>query len=376
MPILLCVIIHGFLMRNTAKVALPSHIKDYSRLQAPSCMDRNRAEQASKVENVKTTLRPPFESITPYRQFLLTKPIRNESDSMRLIEPINSKRILWLTYVPTGGGLSDQIIELQMALHLARQSGRQLLLPPFLTDGNPKAGRYGCCEVEDGGLCPLGDRQASTALSWSEIIDVENLSERLGAIDGTCRKISADFSQLTLSEFNRCNTRWGLRIREECASDLVPEGSASIHSSGQVIRSPHCLFDATREVNVLRFVDLIATMPKGFVLEKIIYNKNIAHAASTFIKPIHNIAGGGALFACAQLPSQLHESHKAVTRRIATVVSEIQTYLELQARQNPHNDVVIYVSTNNEDMVALIKQKVDLCGKNDTCFFFPSHSKI
>ena len=401
-PIGLCLVIYGFLLSHTARIALPSETASF---QAPSQHRVDNVDVAqSKSQSISSTK-------TPYQQFLrmkmkMTQPIRNNnhSESMMILEePMtiidSKKRVLWLTYVPTGGGLSDQILELQMALHLARQSGRQLLLPPFLTDARTtNAGRYGCCEVENGRLCPAGDKPASNksnkskaiiSISWSEIIDMDDLAERLGAIDGTSQTILTDYSQLTLSEFNRCNTRWGLRIREECDasdSDLVPSSSkggssaASIihnhnHSAQVIIRSLECLFDETRDaVDLLRFVDLIATMPKGFVPETINYSSNIVYAAWEFFKPMEAIAGGGAIYACARLKSSQanDENPEAVTRRITTVFSQIQTYLERQKRLNPTNAVLIYVSTDNnknEEMVTLVKETVDICGTNGTCFF-------
>jgi hypothetical protein len=276
----------------------------------------------------------------------------------------------YLTYVPTGGGLSDQILELQIALHLARESGRRLLLPSFLTDGHTVPDRYGCCEVKGGRSCRVGDLTKPKAISWSQIIDTGDLSDRFGAPYGASQNIPARFSELTLSEFNRCNTQWVFRAREECQSDFVFTGSVAIHRLGQVARSTHCLFDATREVNVLRLVDLISTVPMDFVPEKILYAPSIRNAATKFSTPIHRIAGGGALYACAQLKSHLpNESPNAVTLRIATVFSQIQTYLERQKLQNPKNAVLIYVSTDDEDIEALVKERVGICGKNHTCHF-------
>ena len=106
-----------------------------------------------------------------------------------------------------------------MALHLARRSARRLLLPPFLTDeGRTTPDRYHCCGVEHGKFCGVSadlTTKSKAIMSWSQILDVDNLSARIGALDGASQNIPVQFSKLTLSEFNTCPTQWGRCIREE-----------------------------------------------------------------------------------------------------------------------------------------------------------------
>ena len=123
-------------------------------------------------------------------------------------KPLSRNR--YLTYVPTGGGLvSYQPFELEMALYLPLKSGRRLLIPPFLTDGQSKMADY----VESA----TSDKAPKRPLHGvSQITDIgDNLSDRFGALDGASQNIPARFSELTLSEFNTCPTQWGRCIREE-----------------------------------------------------------------------------------------------------------------------------------------------------------------
>ena len=142
-----------------------------------------------------------------------------------------------------------------MALHLARRSARRLLLPPFLTDeGRTIPDRYHCCQVEHDRLCGVSDdltTKSKAIMSWSQILDINDLSARCRALDGASQNMAARFSELTLFEFKRrCHTQWGLRMQEACPLDFVPGGSssdASIHTSGRVLRSTPCFFSAPLE---------------------------------------------------------------------------------------------------------------------------------
>jgi hypothetical protein len=151
----------------------------------------------------------------------------------------------YLTYVPSGGELSDQLLELEVAVELAKRSHRRLMLPPFI---NPEAIRT---DDED-------------KASWSQIIDMDDFSEKVDFVHGDRGVMPARFSELTLGIFDRYNTNWDLnhlKQEEQCLSDFVSRSVIESNSS-VVSRSPQCLFESTEEVNVLRFVDLIGTFGK------------------------------------------------------------------------------------------------------------------
>jgi hypothetical protein len=83
-PILLFVIIHGVLLRNTTRIALPDENASF---EAPHRVDVDNVE-ASNVKNVKST--PSLNN-----KVLLMKPIRSDNESMSVEETMDYKAVLW-----------------------------------------------------------------------------------------------------------------------------------------------------------------------------------------------------------------------------------------------------------------------------------------
>jgi hypothetical protein len=92
-PILLFVIIHGVLLRNTARISLPNENASF---EAPHRVDKDMdMDMEAYVKNVKNTPSHPFESSTRDKQFLLMDPIRYDNESMSLEETMDYKALLW-----------------------------------------------------------------------------------------------------------------------------------------------------------------------------------------------------------------------------------------------------------------------------------------
>jgi hypothetical protein len=235
----------------------------------------------------------------------------------------------YLTFTPNGGLLATQLLELEIAVQLANQSGRRLFLPPFI---NSDASR-------------IYDQDK---VLWSHIIDMDDLAERVDVLDGGHRVIPATFSELTLSVFNRHNTQWylndDLAQEEYCLSDFVTKSNVERHTSTSIVdRSARCLFESTKDVNVLRFVDLIGTFRTESSLPlQVRYAKVIRDAAHKIWKTIAGNAATGGLYTCLQLqggvvnPATSSDDPDA----ISPIITEVEAYL---SQQNTANNATLYV---------------------------------
>jgi hypothetical protein len=80
---------------------------------------------------------------------------------------------------------------------------------------------------------------------WSKIINMDELAERVDILNGGRGVIPKRFSELTLSIFNRYDTKWDLNDLEQeeyCLSDFVTSSVMVESNSAVVSRSLQCLF--------------------------------------------------------------------------------------------------------------------------------------
>jgi hypothetical protein len=275
----------------------------------------------------------------------------------------------YLTYLPSGGGLSDQLLELEIAVQLAIQSGRKLILTPLMIGEYPPIPKN--CNAHAGGLCDtnLAEAHTNDPFLWSDIIDIGELSEKVEVLERPHGDIPLKFSELTLCEFDRCTTHWGLhelrKEGEECLLDfsLGPRRSFNL-SQARAIRSTRCLFEATKEVSVLRFVDLTGTVDRNFVSAQVGYTKSIlTFARNKILKPIQDFTGGGAMYVCAELRTSRAEYHhtQAISEQLEAYFKELDS----------ENQIMLYVSTENH---TLEKEHLDICA-NRTCLFARDYFK-
>jgi hypothetical protein len=202
----------------------------------------------------------------------------------------------YLTYVPSGGKHSDQIMELEIAAHLAKQSGRTLFLPPLLDTAAARSDAIGYCDTTNRVRREV-NLTVDDTFSWGDIVDMEDLAERVDVIDAGRGVIPARFSELTLTAFDRCNTKWDLchfDLDKGCLPDFAAIPSIATNTSTPVaVRAPQCVFRSA-QVNVLRFVDLIGTFESESLPPSPRFVQTLAGAPSKSLSSIVRDATPGA----------------------------------------------------------------------------------
>jgi hypothetical protein len=287
----------------------------------------------------------------------------DNATTFNLEEPLPSTR--YLTYLPSGGGLSDQLLELEIAIQLAEQSGRKLIVTPLITGDSPPIPKN--CDAHAEGLCAtnLADTHTNDDPSWwGDIIDYSTLSGKI-QIFKKAGAIPYKFSELTLCEFDRCTTHWSLheprKGGEDCRSDFSfgPRNSFNI---SKATRSTRCLFEATKEVNVLRFVDLIGTVDRNSVSAQVDFSSDIkAFANKKVLAPFQALTGGGAMHVCVELRR---------SRDAQAISEQLEAYFQ---EMDSENRILIYVSMKNHSLEKK-KEQLDIC-TNRTCFFARDYFK-
>jgi hypothetical protein len=272
----------------------------------------------------------------------------------------------YLTYLSSGGVLSDQLLELEIAVQLAIQSGRKLILTPLIKGDSPLIPKS--CSAHTGGeLCAANPLESYShdPYWWSDIIDIKVLSLKVEVFERPHHgDIPLRFSELTLCEFDRCNTQWGLHEPteegEECVFDFSfgPRTSFNI-SEARATRSTRCLFEATKEVGVLRFVDLIGTVDRKFVSAQVDYTEHILDSAlEEVLEPIRNATGGGAMYVCAELKTSRDDAYL----HTQSISEQLEAYFK---EMDSDNKILVYMSIGKHKME---KEQRDIC-TNRTCIF-------
>ena len=263
----------------------PEKLQDIIRSLPPV---ENKISMSTAFEFMETFIWESFKDCI--QGFGYSKPLSFHSNStdggneLSAIGNVLPKR-RFLTYVPTGGELADQLWELEIAIQLAIQSKRKLVLPPLQKPSNQREVFDFCVSKEDDDHMQHQANRTET-LAWDTLVDWKDLLRRVYVVEDGGEGIPPGFSVLTLSGYDRCNSRWDLRPRkpnQRCRHDFTVETRTTSNSSIPT-RSPQCVFDATRAVHVIRFIDLIGTFQTKFISPKARLAEPIQDALDTSLE--------------------------------------------------------------------------------------------
>ena len=96
----------------------------------------------------------------------------------------------FLTYEPTGG-LTNQLMSLELAIKLAKESHRTLLIPPLISEENkifPELWKdsktwYACTDETLSASACNNDFKSLKTFSWEKVLDIQHLTSRVEIID-------------------------------------------------------------------------------------------------------------------------------------------------------------------------------------------------
>ena len=96
----------------------------------------------------------------------------------------------FLTYEPTGG-LTNQLMSLELAIKLAKESHRTLLIPPLISEDNkifPELWKdsktwYACTDETLSASACNNDFKSLETFSWEKVLDIQHLTSRVEIID-------------------------------------------------------------------------------------------------------------------------------------------------------------------------------------------------
>ena len=274
----------------------------------------------------------------------------------------------YLTYVPSVSGgqlrLDEQLLELGIAVQLARDSGRDLLLPPVvlaqptnISHANSTLFQRSskvCPSVSAQQSCPdlnldwtkkLG---TSITIPWRTIIDESFLygSVRVVSALKHRHKIFAgnNVSEIRLCNYTRCNTRWRILDGPGACVDAfeITDGSNTTtkSTSAQVDRSTDCLFHSAKNVDILTFVDLIGTFEQDRVdLTWIDVSDTVWNTLTKLFKIVNDYATGMQQYVCVRIGEDPSMGISALEANISSVFDEVQAHI-----QDKDNKVKVYVS--------------------------------
>lgn len=283
----------------------------------------------------------------------------------------------YFTFYPTGG-LSNQLLELEVAVELAQRSNRTLLLPPLVaesikifpqvwTDDSEK--RYCTNETVTMSSCNYDLSKVQTQ-RWDQLIDIEHLATRVPVVQELPPDVMSKMSQLTLCEYHKCNTRWMVRDlmeEESCLPGYVSDHSpaaAGKTNNPVVRRSAMCVFNSAKGINIVKFGALLGVSPvMPPPTPKFLFKKAIRDASEEIADKLRALSPDS-VYNCAHL-----RVAGSVWEKDSPFVADRESNVEMQVNflesVDPEKKNPVFIATDNEEYSRSIPS---ICGVRK-CYF-------